>query len=263
MRISRFVLYIIALTFASAPSLRADLITRLPTTEKVVALTFDACQGYEPVSFDKLLLEFLLSRKIPFTVFVTGRFAQSNQDQIKRLAALPYVDIENHSWDHPNTMNRFKVENVAHQVERADQTIAALIGRKPQFFRFPAGNFNQAGLRTVEALGYQAVHWRWPSGDPNRRETADRLHARTMSNTVPGDVLIFHINGRGWHTAEAMPRIVDDLAAQGYRFVLLSNYLGTRRRPATTVEQSITMLRKAVEGALLVPLGQSPVGALH
>jgi peptidoglycan/xylan/chitin deacetylase (PgdA/CDA1 family) len=51
------------------------------------------------------------------------------------------------------------------------------------------------------------------------------LVAQTMERTRPGDILIFHVNGRGWHTAEALPRIVDGLAARGYTFVALEGQL--------------------------------------
>ena len=46
-----------------------------------------------------------------------------------------------------------------------------------------------------------------------------------MAATRPGDILIFHVNGRGVHTAEAIPAIVEGLEAKGFRFVLLSDYL--------------------------------------
>jgi peptidoglycan/xylan/chitin deacetylase (PgdA/CDA1 family) len=63
------------------------------------------------------------------------------------------------------------------------------------------------------------VHWRWAEGDPAPEVDADRLVAQTLRRTRPGDILIFHVNGRGWHTAEALPRIVDGLEARGFRFV--------------------------------------------
>lgn len=54
---------------------------------------------------------------------------------------------------------------------------------------------------------------------------ADFLVARK----IPCGILIYHINGRGWHSGEAMPQIVDGLLARGYRFVLLRDYLTAKR----------------------------------
>jgi peptidoglycan/xylan/chitin deacetylase (PgdA/CDA1 family) len=41
----------------------------------------------------------------------------------------------------------------------------------------------------------------------------------------PGSIVIFHINGRGWKTAEALPDILRALREKGLRFVPLSELL--------------------------------------
>jgi peptidoglycan/xylan/chitin deacetylase (PgdA/CDA1 family) len=230
MRISASLGLVMGALAAFAPA-RADVFTAMPTADRVVALTFDACEGYEPASFDRPLLNYLLSKNIPFTVFVTGKFARDTADDVAALSALDRVEIGNHSWDHPNTMNHYTPKRVEEQVLKGQDEIAAVTGLEPQFFRFPAGNYNRAGLKAVEALGYHVVHWRWASGDPDRSETAEKLYDRTMRQVAPGDVLIFHINGRGVHTAEAMPAIVEGLEKAGYRFVLVSDYVGRKREP--------------------------------
>lgn len=236
----RFLLFMLAILVA-IPA-RADLVTRLPTDERVVALTFDACEAGQKVSFDRGILDYLVARKIPFTVFASGRFVETNFADVQALSRLDFVDIENHSWNHPNTMNRFRAEAVLDQVGRAHNAIVTATGRQPQFFRFPAGNFNDEGLKAVESLGYHVVHWRWATGDPDRRESANALYNRVVSRVEPGDVLIFHINGRGVHTAEALPRIVEKLEAEGYRFVLVSDYIGTphlRQAPAALTAETV------------------------
>ena len=240
----RFFLFAI-LVLAAWPA-RAELITRLPTEERVVALTFDACEAGEKMTFDRGILDFLVQRRISFTVFASGRFVESNPADIQALAQLDFVDIENHSWNHPNTMHRFSTEAVLDQVGRAHDAIVRVTGRQPQFFRFPAGNYNEDGLKAVESLGYHVVHWRWASGDPDRSQKADALVKRAAANVAPGDVLIFHINGRGFHTAEALPRIVEQLEADGYRFVLLSDYIGTPH-PRAEPEFSIVSARQRLD----------------
>ncbi len=223
---------IVALSAAlSAPTIAcADVITRLPTSENVIALTFDACEAGKPVAFDRALLDYLLDQRIPFTVFVTGRFVQTNTQDVTELSKLDFVEIENHSWNHPNNMDRLPLDVVRDEVTRGEAAITSAIGRKPQFFRFPAGNYNAAALAVVEGLGYKVVHWSWASGDPSPLESRDGLIRRVQTLTRPGQILIFHINGRGVHTAEALPVIVADLRKRGYRFAKLSDYLGAHPR---------------------------------
>jgi hypothetical protein len=67
------------------------------------------------------------------------------------------------------------------------------------------------------------------------------LYSRTMRQVAPGDVLIFHINGRGVHTAEAMPAIVQGLEKAGYRFVLVSDYVGKKREPRSVRDLDISV----------------------
>lgn len=51
------------------------------------------------------------------------------------------------------------------------------------------------------------------------------LIENTLNKIKPGAILIFHINGRGWKTKEALPVIVNRLKQSGYRFVLLREIL--------------------------------------
>jgi peptidoglycan/xylan/chitin deacetylase (PgdA/CDA1 family) len=242
-------------------AVRADVITRLPTDDKVIALTFDACQAHEPASFDRPLLDYLLENRLPFALFVTGRFAQNNRADMERLALRDHVEFGNHSWDHPNTMNRFDAETTRVQASRADAVIEEITGRKPAFFRFPAGNYNATALAAVEAEGMPVIHWRWATGDPARSETAERLEARVSRRAQPGDILIFHINGRGWHTAEALPRIVDKLRSEGYRFVKLSDYIHTPRQPPTRLDRAASATRLLMERFTLGAAAGNPFGA--
>lgn len=203
----------------------AGIVTRLPTRERVVALSFDACEAGRPMHLDHGITDYLVARRVPFTVFAGGRFARDNADDLRALAANDFVEIENHSWSHPRDMTQLADEAVRVEVTRAAAMLKSVTGRDPHLFRFPGGNADERVVADVRALGYAVVHWRWPEGDPAREVDADRLVAETLRRTQPGDILIFHVNGRGWHTAEALPRIVDGLAARGFRFVRVDAYV--------------------------------------
>lgn len=208
---------------------QAEVITRLPTSDRVVALTFDACERHDTMKLDHGIADYLVAHQIPFTVFLSGRFVADNAAAVKALAALPFVELENHSWDHPNRMQELGDAEVRDQLLRTDATVASVAGRGTAFFRFPALHYDARTLADAEALGFTVVHYRWEVGDPDRRETADRIVAETLERVKPGDILIYHINGRGWHTAEALPRLIPALQARGYRFVLLKDYLAEKR----------------------------------
>jgi len=131
--------------------------------------------------------------------------------------------------DHPNRMPLLSDDEVRDQLLKTDAEIARVTGKRTAFFRFPAITYDARTLADAEALGFVVVHYRWEVGDPDPHETPNRIVNETLEGTRPGDILIYHINGRGWHTAEALPRLIAGLQAQSYRFVLLRDYLKEKR----------------------------------
>jgi peptidoglycan-N-acetylglucosamine deacetylase len=201
------------------------VIESLGTSERAVALTFDACETRTPSYFDSTILQYLLGRRIPFTLFVGGKFALRNREALRRLSRLDFVEIENHSFSHIQHMERLSDSEFVREVQSNEDTLFSIIGRRTKFFRFPGGNYNPRALRRVEGMGYRVVHWSFASGDPDRRITAARLESSVIARTRPGSILIFHINGRGYGTGRALPGIVDALGKKGYRFVRVEEYI--------------------------------------
>jgi len=216
-----------ALTMGGAA--RGDVVMRLPTSERVVALTLDACEQDRPMKLDTTITDYLVAHKVPFTAFLSGRFVEDNAEAVKKLSLLSFVELENHSWDHPLRMQVLSDDDFRAELLKTDAAVARVTGKGTAFFRFPATTYNARTLKLTEDLGFTVVHYRWETGDPDKRETADKIVAETLATTRPGDILIHHVNGRGWHSGEAMPRLVEGLLRQGYRFVLLRDYLKDRR----------------------------------
>jgi peptidoglycan/xylan/chitin deacetylase (PgdA/CDA1 family) len=47
-----------------------------------------------------------------------------------------------------------------------------------------------------------------------------------MERVQNGSIIIMHANGRGWHTAEALPEMIHSLREQGYILVTISELMG-------------------------------------
>lgn len=203
----------------------AGVVTKLPGKEAVVAITFDACETTTPSFFDNVILDYLVREEIPFTIFVSGKFARRNSEPLAQLSKKNFIEIENHSLRHRQHMEKLSEDKVREEVVGCEIILTEITGRKPIFFRFPAGNHDQRTVQIVEALGYQVVHWTFPSGDPDKQTTPERLSRWVMGKVQKGDILIFHINGRGYGTGEALPRIVEQLREKGYRFSRLDTML--------------------------------------
>jgi peptidoglycan-N-acetylglucosamine deacetylase len=191
-----------------------------------VAITFDACQRGKPAYFDKNILNYIIENKLPVTIFLSGEFALQNYKKIRELAGkYPFIEFENHSLHHYNHMEKMSDIQVVREIKGNQKIIFECTGRKPLYFRFPAGNYNQHDLEIVNRLGLKVVHWTYASGDAYKQMTANNLITRAKKLTKSGDILIFHINGRGWHTGEAIPIIIKNFKTSGYRFVKLKDVI--------------------------------------
>jgi peptidoglycan-N-acetylglucosamine deacetylase len=209
----------ILLLLAAVTASAASIVTRLPTESKVVALTFDACEARKIAHLDAGILEVLRHHPVPFTVFASGRFVRDNEIAVAELSRWPGVHIENHSWSHPADMRLLSDDEFRREITQTDDIIERVTGRRPTLFRFPGGFADERTVELAAQLGHQTVHWRWPEGDPARALDANAMIEQTYAKVKPGDILIFHINGRGWHTAEALPDVLTGLERRGYRFV--------------------------------------------
>ncbi|MEZ5838981.1 MAG: hypothetical protein R3D02_00590 [Hyphomicrobiales bacterium] len=56
-------------------------------------------------------------------------------------------------------------------------------------------------------------------------QSADMIVRGVLAAVRPGSIVVAHANGRGVHTAEALPRLIEGLRARGYRLVTVSELL--------------------------------------
>ena len=209
------------LSFSAWP----DVITRFNGTEKAIALTFDACETRSRVVLDTALVKVLTNQKVPFTLFVSGKFCAHNAKELRRLARLSYVEIENHGLSHSKNITNMDEAGLAREVLTNSRLIRRKLGVSPKYFRFPYGRCNPGSVKAVESMGFKVVHWSFASGDADPKLTGKAVREWVLRKSRSGSILIFHINGRGWHTAEFLPGVLDALRERGYRFIRLDEVL--------------------------------------
>jgi len=56
-----------------------------------------------------------------------------------------------------------------------------------------------------------------------------------LDNARPGSIIVFHINGRGWKTGDALPIILQGLRERGLRFVHVSQLMASARPGAPVI----------------------------
>jgi peptidoglycan/xylan/chitin deacetylase (PgdA/CDA1 family) len=197
-------------------------LTRVVTAEPVVALTFDACATKRQNNgFDREIFAILQREQVPATVFMSGRWIETHPKEARELADEPLIEIGNHSWDHPQ-FSRLSRRHARAEIEDTERAIAGL-GRKSVGFRPPFGDW--AGWLLHETTKLPVVLWDVVSGDAGGHVPAPGIIDVVTRSARPGSIVIFHINGRGPHTKEALPEIIRQLRARGLRFVRVSELL--------------------------------------
>jgi peptidoglycan-N-acetylglucosamine deacetylase len=198
-------------------------IVRVDTHEKAVALTFDACATRRQSNgFDRGIFEYLKDEKLKATVFVTGTWVGFHPREARQLAALETIALGNHSQDH-RTLTKLTLRQVRDEVDRANAAIVGL-GREAVAFRPPSGAWDERCVHAAAKDHLPTILWDVVPGDPGP------VSAKTLIKTIvarvrPGSIVVMHVNGRGRHTAEALPVVVSQLRERGYRFVTVPELL--------------------------------------
>jgi peptidoglycan/xylan/chitin deacetylase (PgdA/CDA1 family) len=230
-------LVLLALLTASPGGVNANArgpIRRVETSQPAVAITFDACATRgQSNGFDRAVYEILKREGVPATIFVSGRWVEVHAAEMQELSRDPLVNFGDHTYDHPH-MPRLTPQRMGEEI---DQTEAALAkyGKKSVAFRPPFGEWNRRLIEVAGTRGLPTVTWDVVSGDPSIRTTRERLIKNVLAHARSGSIVIFHINGRGRKTAEALPEILRALRDRGLRFVSLPDLLaaGSGSSPAS------------------------------
>jgi peptidoglycan-N-acetylglucosamine deacetylase len=211
---------------------RAELITHGSRELPYVALTFDLCQKPEyPAGFDQGIVEALLAADAPATFFMGGDWARTHPAEARQLATYVQFEIGNHSWTHPDLIDLKTAAEISEQVTWAQTLIHSFTGRTPRLFRLPAGLYNDGVLRVIAQAGLYTIQWDVVTADPVPDNQADNINRIVREQVQNGSIIIMHANGRGWHTAEALPEMIRYLREQGYTLVTVSQLLGLEPLP--------------------------------
>ena len=186
----------------------------------LVALTFDA--GADRGA-SLQLLEVLRDKGVRATFFVTGQFADRYPD-IMRVIAMDGHELANHSYTHSD-FRKLSEGQMRSEIRLATASIESTSGvRIAPLWRAPFGSRTARILEIVEEEGLRPIYWTLDSGDWLPNATTDRVLSTVLGRTVSGSIVVHHVQPRA--TAEAMPRIIDELRGRGLELVTVSDLIG-------------------------------------
>jgi peptidoglycan/xylan/chitin deacetylase (PgdA/CDA1 family) len=234
---------------ANAESRIAGAVRRVelpPGSKKLIAITFDLCeQRSEITGYQGDIVDFLRSENVKATFFAGGKWLLTHPERGQQLMSDPLFEVGSHSWEHRNLRvtpeagleQEIGAPQFAYRKLRSELAVRhcarpGLKGfadeRAPEdiaLFRFPYGACDAKSLQAVAGHGLTAIQWDVSAGDPWIGATSPLMIQSVLAHVHPGSIVIFHANGRGVHTSEALPQIVTQLKQRGYEFVTVSELL--------------------------------------
>ncbi len=204
----------------------------LPLRDHEVVLTFD--DGPLPRNSNQIL-EILASQCVKATFFEIGRMAQAYPEGVRKLRDAGH-SIGTHSQTHPLTMNRMSIERAKQEIDDGIASVKTALGDDAAlapFFRIPGllraedveDYLASQGIQTWSA-DFLADDWRHISSS-----RVYDLAMKRLEDKGRGILLLHDIQAR---TAAALPRILFELKARGYRIVHVVP--ATPELPATPTE---------------------------
>ncbi len=189
-----------------------------------IALTFDACSTRGIGEYDERISDVLLRMGVKATIFLGGKWAEEEREHVAMLAGNRLFELGSHAYLHPH-LAKLSDSQIRKELLRAQQAIAPLIGRQATLFRPPYGEYDERVVRIAAEMGLTTIEYDLPSGDPDKHATKEKLIEYVTAKAKNGSIIVMHINRRGWHTAEALPDIIEALRGKGFELVTVGELL--------------------------------------
>ena len=187
-----------------------------------MALTFD--DGPDPLVTPRVL-DLLEAAGVRGSFFCIGERAARHPNLCREMVQRGH-GVENHTQTHGHGFSLLGPRRLAQEIRSAQETLAAITGQAPRFFRAPAGLRNPLLDPVLSRLGLHLATWTRRGFDTRARDP-ERVTGRLLRGLAAGDILLLHDGNAGRcadggpMVVEVLPRLLQRVAALGLRPVTL------------------------------------------
>jgi peptidoglycan-N-acetylglucosamine deacetylase len=197
---------------------------RVPTSEPVVALTFDDGPDADATP---AVLDALEAAGARATFFLVGEQIEAHPDIARDVIARGH-EAAIHGMRHP-AHPQLSDDAAREEVLRGHEAVAAL-GVEPRFYRPPYGLFGDGSFEACRELGLEPVYWSawgmdWETISP------ERIAELVLPDLASGAIVLLHDSARYAHrpsaapTVDAVSLIADAARARGLAVTTVSDAL--------------------------------------
>lgn len=198
----------------------------VPATRAAIAITID--DGPHP-DITPRVLELLDEYGAKATFFCIGERVRRYPEIAREILHRGHT-VENHSQRHVHNFSLMGPWGLMEEIGRAQESITAVTGLVPRFFRAPAGLRNPFLDPVLRRFDLQLASWTRRGFDTVSRDPAAVLGKLTR-HLGGGDILLLHDGHPGRHPSgqalilEVLPRLLAAVAAAGLRPITLRSAL--------------------------------------
>ncbi|MBM4418520.1 MAG: hypothetical protein FJ033_09440 [Chloroflexi bacterium] len=204
----------------------ADEVVRGDPSRPWMSLTFNAGAGYTPAPE---ILDTLRAKGVRTTFFLMGWWASTQPALVRRIAAEGH-EIASHGH-RVFDLRTVSDEDVRADLTRADAVISGITGRTTRPLWSASASARDARVNGIAAaLGYRPIFWTLDSADWRADVTAEVVRRRVLGGAVNGAIIVMHLESPRTRdtVAPALPGLIDDLRARGFRLVTITELVTGR-----------------------------------
>lgn len=213
--------------FDEAVIVKKDTVYHNPSSQKVVALTFD--DGPSPIWTHRILDE-LKKAQVKATFFMLGEHVERYPEAAKRVAQEGH-EIGNHSYDH-HVLIYYKDREIEKEILDAQRAIKNVTGITTKYFRPPKAWLTEREKKKIKEMGYRIILWSLNSKDWVTFDEIPMIDY-ILRRIQPGDIILFHDSGGVFkteggdrhQTVETIFKLVEKLKEKGYKCVTITELL--------------------------------------
>jgi peptidoglycan/xylan/chitin deacetylase (PgdA/CDA1 family) len=200
------------------------------TSSKTAYLTFDDGPSDNTIK----ILDILKQNNIKATFFVNGR--PEKKEIYKRIVNEGHA-IGNHTYSHDYSAIYQTIEGFYKDKEKLDNFLFDTTGVKPKILRFPGGSNNHSSYKyggvdfmdkltkNARQAGIKYFDWNVSSEDAavvTQDESVIISKVLTGAKNKKQAIILMHDSKPKTTTASALPKIINGLKEQGFKFAALS-----------------------------------------
>lgn len=129
-------------------------IYNVQTEEKKVALTMNCAWNADDIDE---ILKTLQEEQVKITFFMVGNWIEKFPEAVKKINQAGH-EIASHSDTHPH-VNNLSYEKNIEEIEKSNDKIEKLTGRRTKIYRAPYGEYNDTVIKAAKDKGYYTIQW--------------------------------------------------------------------------------------------------------